>query len=405
MACFKFVLTTFYLLALFWGASAKDCLIDIKKLQQNHPLFLTQDSNDLIYPVTQTSTISFNTRDSFELECPGSGKVKAEDQTFGEKVVAKCLADGVVGIENQRFNVSEVECTRKVSSTARYTKNTCWSQHSEIEVGFKLASGKFIRVYNVCFDEETRNVVYSTFNMTRDIGYQTAGNTRPAWSEGKFYKLPGVKMDELYNNDVQRQTINRQLGLPEEDTSYVKPHGTRYLARGHLTAKADFMYNAEQQATFHYINSAPQWQSFNARNWFYLERNLRNFVAEKYIDVLVYTGTYGALTLPHASTGEETDVYFYFDSNGERFVPIPELFWKVAYDPVHRAGVAVIGLNNPYQTDISASLICTNIADKISWLNFDIDKPAAGYMYACDVDEFRKAVRDFPDLDIKKLLT
>ena len=57
--------------------------------------------------------------------------------------------------------------------------------------------------------------------------------------------------------------------------------GENYLAKGHLSANAAFVYKFERDATQYYINVAPQFQSFNARNWKDLEFQTRN-VAKRY---------------------------------------------------------------------------------------------------------------------------
>lgn len=99
--------------------------------------------------------------------------------------------------------------------------------------------------------------------------------------------------------------------------------GHNFLAKGHLTAKADFFYNAEQQSTFFYINSVPQWQTFNGYNWFYLERDLRNYAANNYVELTVYTGTYGKIMVMWLLTSVSLfllrfEIYRYFCNRFEK---------------------------------------------------------------------------------------
>ena len=49
-----------------------------------------------------------------------------------------------------------------------------------------------------------------------------------------------------------------------------------WFAKGHLSPDAAFVYQREQDATYYYINAAPQFQSFNAQNWRYLEEGVRD---------------------------------------------------------------------------------------------------------------------------------
>lgn len=83
-------------------------------------------------------------------------------------------------------------------------------------------------------------------------------------SAGTFY--PGVDINNLYAKIQQTQRI---IQLTGKDT-YV--NSTKYLTRGHLAAKTDFVFATGQQASFYYINAAPQWNPINAGNWNRLEQ-------------------------------------------------------------------------------------------------------------------------------------
>ena len=63
-----------------------------------------------------------------------------------------------------------------------------------------------------------------------------------------------------------------------------------YLARGHMAPNADFIFYSWMDATYHFINVSPQWQAFNGGNWMYFENGVRDFVVERQMDVVVYTG-------------------------------------------------------------------------------------------------------------------
>lgn len=208
----------------YYNNCFSDCLIDITKLDEKHPLFLTSNTHDIIYPEPETQTLSFKANENFNLDCPGTGKVEAEGATFDRTVSATCVSDGYVGIENEKYNVSNVVCSRRITSVARFTSNICWKHYREIEVGLELPGKKFKQLYTTCYDDETKNIVYSTFQLTKEIDYQTSGNSRPGWTEGKFYNL-STKLNQLYTNPVQRKTINRQIGLSDDDTTYVKSTG------------------------------------------------------------------------------------------------------------------------------------------------------------------------------------
>lgn len=134
-----------------------------------------------------------------------------------------------------------------------------------------------------------------------------------------------------------------------------------FLSKGHLVAKADFFYGAQQHATFFYTNAAPQWQTVNGANWNSLENDARSFAGRIGSDLTVYTGTHGIATLPNVNN-QETNLYL-----GGSSMPVPRMFWKVLYNPNTQAGIAFVSLNNPYQSAASAAqdVLCTNICSQV----------------------------------------
>jgi DNA/RNA endonuclease G (NUC1) len=82
------------------------------------------------------------------------------------------------------------------------------------------------------------------------------------------------------------------LGSTEIGNQLIAPTGDLFLSRGHLTARVDFVFATQQQATFWLTNAAPQWQTFNGGNWNTLEMNVRTFIGQLNRDLIMYTGTW-----------------------------------------------------------------------------------------------------------------
>lgn len=157
-------------------------------------------------------------------------------------------------------------------------------------------------------------------------------------------------------------------------------------------------------ATFWYTNASPQWQTFNGNNWNSLENDCRSFAGRINVNLDVYTGTWGSATLPDINNNEQT---LYLNVNGNyRQMPVPQIFWKVLYNPATQAGVAFIGLNNPYQdpSTISRDIRCTDICSQISWLTWTQKDIIKGYSYCCEVNDFRNAFPDLPSFPVSSLL-
>ncbi|KAK9736701.1 DNA/RNA non-specific endonuclease [Popillia japonica] len=337
------------------------------------------------------------------MSCPNSNLVLDGTSTGSDNGQAQCVS-GSFSIGGRTLPFSAITCSTVPSHTAQYTGDTCTSGHREIEVGFQL-SNRFLRHLRICYDSNLQNAIYKNeYNLTKTIAGFQAGYPRPSWLQGTgFYTVGTPNVNTLYTRAQQRITINALLGLDASDFKYVAETSELYLARGHLTAKADFIYGAQHRLTFYFVNAAPQWQTFNGQNWNYLEENVRSFASRKNLDLIVYTGTYGVSTLPHAITGADTELYLYVNG-ATRGIAVPRLYWKVLYEPITRAGVVFIGVNNPYVMDPAKDIICTDICDRYDWLTWKAHNVTLGYGYCCSVDEFRRTVTTLPNLQVNQLL-
>jgi DNA/RNA endonuclease G (NUC1) len=166
-------------------------------------------------------------------------------------------------------------------------------------------------------------------------------------------------------------------------------------------AKADFFYGSSQLVTFFFANVLPQWQTFNGGNWNTLEGNVRTFAGHYGKDLEVYTGGSRHATLPNKNK-VQTDLFL--TTNGK--MPVPRMFWKIVYDPATHAGIAFIGLNNPYQTKAEAekNVFCKDISSDVNWLDWKQMDLVLGYSYTCEVNQFRANFPDIPNFPVKSVL-
>ena len=119
-----------------------------------------------------------------------------------------------------------------------------------------------------------------------------------------------------------------------------------FPAQGHLSPDAGFIYNVEQDATYYFLNVAPQFQSFNNGNWKSLEINTRDLATKYYKpdkncsnqmsyfqslgrDISVYSGTHGVLEFPDVNNNRQ-QIYLY----NKEYIPAPLYYWKVIQDKV-----------------------------------------------------------------------
>lgn len=314
---------------------------------------------------------------------------------------AKCVSGLLFEVNEKEEIVSLLNCTESVAHFARETGRNCSGGYKELEIRFN-ATEFFASHIKSCFDDQLKHVLYTWYNLTSHIAGKSSFSREGDFLESTFYNLT-LDVNILYIKKTQARTINRLLGLSNTNPKYVNQSSANFfLARGHLTANRDFVYDAQQRSTFYFVNAAPQWQCFNNGNWKTLEENLRNFASKQKLDLVVYTGTHGISTLPHEETGEETQLFLYVASGRDPAIPVPKFFWKLVYEPQTKNGTVFVGTNNPYKSD--KEFICKDVSDEIKWLTWKKDNQISGFSYACSVDDFRRVVGYLPELDVRGLL-
>ncbi|XP_043289373.1 uncharacterized protein [Venturia canescens] len=374
-------------------------------LKEPQPLLLNNEKNgtSFLYPIDRLGTVKLKAGQRVLIACPGKGNyiqgIKGLKNV--NEIEASCLTGKIFGCAGLRFNFTTLACTYLPANVARRTNKPCYKNAVNIEIGFPL-NKDFLHTIEICRDDETMMTYWSKYRLTASISGYQSGFPRPdKWQTGDFYNKFNV--DKHFKASMQMNMIGKQIGSKDLASKYINFSTSRYLARGHLTAKADFVYGAAQTSTFWYVNAAPQWQTFNAGNWNTLEMSVRNFVARRKSDVDVYTGTFGHMTLRDVN-GNDAPIYLYVNGTRKEF-PVPEFYWKVIHDPVSKEATAFVGLNNPWAEKITEKMfICDNIADRIKWVNWSPKNIAKGISYVCDVDDLRKSIPYIPRFKVNDIL-
>lgn len=159
-------------------------------------------------------------------------------------------------------------------------------------------------------------------------------------------------------------------------------------------------------ATFYFLNAAPQWQSFNNGNWLKIEIGIKKFIEKRNIDTEVYTGTHSVFTYPDIN-GTRQEIWLALNNRGNR-IPVPRFYFKILIAESINAGIVLIGVNDPYAIEESIEkdyILCPDVGEKITYIDWNRKNITAGYSYACSVNDFVKAVKYAPPLPkVKKLL-
>ena len=383
------------------------CSISINNdLPEPQPLLLipggSKDGHGFYLPEGADGIVTVAAGQKVLLACPGATNAFTNTNFGLRTALATCDSGTTFYVNSVSYDFSNFACKSYPFHIARYSGITCYDgTKRHIEVGFEVESD-FYKLIDVCFDDVLYTTLYVKATVISGIAGFQKGFPRPSFIQDTFY--PGMSVNTLYTRITQRQTISLLLGSTQLGDQYIDETTVFFLARGHFSAKADFVYGSQHRATFHFVNVSPQWQTFNGGNWEALESSVRAYADKKKLDLVVYTGTYGVATLPNVN-GNETELYLYVDSNNNKAIPVPKFFCKAVYDPNSQAGVVFVGINNPYVSDPQGDyLICTDVCSKISWVHWDQKNIEKGYSYCCEVDDFRSTVKYLPQFTVSGLL-
>lgn len=362
-------------------------------LPEPQPLLIVPNTERFLEPQGSNGIIYMSLGESVELYCSGSFIAPF---TNTKTLIANCISGNIFSVYGVNYAFNALACTGQVFHTARRTSRRCGllAQQQLSEVGFEVGT-RFLRIMDICHDEVTETSLYAHYVQTpANEGFQRSF-PRPSFLTGNFFNSRNV--DRLYTQVTQQETIGRTLGAARVAQLWDISKNI-YLARGHLAAKADYIYGSQQRGTFYFINIAPQWQSFNGGNWENVESSVRAFVANRNIYSEIYTGTWGVLEMQDAN-GIYKPLYLDYDSSGRGLIPVPALYYKVVIDVYSQRGIVLIGVNNPHATAAEISsryTICQDYSYLINWINWDRTNAQKGYSYACDVNDFIRTVNHLP---------
>ncbi|KAF4529105.1 hypothetical protein B566_EDAN013673, partial [Ephemera danica] len=303
------------------------------------------------------------------------------------------------------YDWGDLYCNRDCWHTAEYTGNTCATNvpgdNREVQIGFQVTSGDFYTILTTCLKYDTSDSIYSWFKQVPEsLGHQS-GFPRPGFVQGSGFYPSGMSVDTLYTQNSQLAAVTLSVKDPDLAASYIQAGTDFYMSRGHLAAKADFLYGSHQRASFWFMNVAPQFQTFNGGNWQTMEANMQTFAEEHTNDLIIWTGTHGLNQLLDIN-GVFVDISLAFivqdDPTSGPILKSPAVFWKVIQDQTDQRSVAFLGMNNPYEDRINILTdLCPNVCDQITYLTWDPTDQVKGYAICCEVDAtFLASIPEMP---------
>lgn len=242
------------------------CLIDLNVLSPKYPPHLIDESGQLIHPILQgkSRVITLNSEEKVTVACLGRSN-NFTAIASNQLVAASCVRNASLLLDSgQELTYSQLGCSIQ-NKEALIEEGTCAQSGTLIKVGWQV-NETFISLFDSCHDKK-QGVNYFAVNTI--IGQSTdaddKANTRPLFRQAGYF--PGVDVHAAFNQASQNRTIAQIVGSEALAAKYFNIQKNFFLARGHLAPDGDFIDAASQDATYYYVNMAPQWQSFNGGNW------------------------------------------------------------------------------------------------------------------------------------------
>lgn len=380
------------------------CAIDLEENDPEHPPFVVNTADQILQPVLDGDARVLNvpTGEKVTLACPGKRNVLKETGTQVASATCVSGTSFLVGNYKTPKTFSSLTCTSNVEDTAREV-GECYGGATLVEIGWEIGT-KFINQLTVCHDKISANTLYTIDTIEgASITAVDSDNPRPGFKKGGFFK--GIDINGLYSQKGQAEEFAKLLGKETAD-SYLDISKQWYLARGHFSPDGDFIDAGSQDATYYYINTAPQWQSFNNGNWKRLEVAVRDVAADRAINFTTYSGGFQVSELAD-SQGVMQPLYLATDDDGNQLVPVPKYYWKVVHEPTTRAAVAFVGFNNPHMGPVKdEDIFCKDVCHKVPAFISEEYRTSieSGYMFCCTLSDLKKAIPYAPNLGRVKLL-
>ena len=328
------------------------------------------------------------------IACPGA-KIKASSSGPNAQSL-RCTGDrGSVLLSDQKVAISDLSCSRSIRESIQKTEQSCGpAQGSKfVHVGWNLNLGsgrtRFVPQITVCHDKDGEATFYTNHTLYGEsIAARDTGGRSPSFKEGRGF-FTQSSASTMYKIKTQSRTFSNIL-TAEEKAEVFRPDEQRFLARGHLSPDADFVYQEWQDATYYFFNAAPQWQVFNGGNWVAVEQEVRSLASRlpRHQDLRIFTGTHGNYKVGNKAI-------YLSRKNGRNLIPVPLYFWKLVQ--LQQKAIVFVGINdpnltNPNQIDHLCPRDSPQLCEQNGWTMEDRLDASRGYLYCCMVGSLTEKI-------------
>lgn len=242
------------------------CAFNLDISSPAFPPHLIDANNKIVLPVIEGTARIINLAEGQQvtISCLGTGNYMTA--TTSQLNPASCTASSTLQLaDGTQFTYDQLGCLFQ-NKEVLVEQGTCANGPGTfIRNGWNFGT-EFIPLFDMCHDEVLA-LNYYTINTVfgRSANADDKTNSRPSFSQDVYY--PGISVNTQYTQAEQTKTIGVILGDPALAAQYIIPNTEYYFSRGHMAPDADFIDAASQDASYYFMNAAPQWQIFNNGNW------------------------------------------------------------------------------------------------------------------------------------------
>ncbi|XP_049878315.1 hemicentin-2-like [Pectinophora gossypiella] len=351
---------------------SRECILDSKTdFTQNQPLMV---SPSMTWPSFESNKghIKIPPNEYIRLSCPDGF------EKFNKiEMLVSCDRETNFTVDGTVHKFSDFSCKEEIKPVVKGTgKNCLFSKSSSeaIKIGYEIR-GRFLEVYNICLDKDTKTPLYT--NHVINHGLSGVDLKRTQWHKSEL--LP-FNFDELYNCELQLNTISSVLG------KWFHKDDNCCFSKRRLVNPRDVIPGLSQVATYSHLNIVPHWSTCNSQNWESIERRVRQLAKSTDQDLQIWTGVAQQLQI------SDKDISIF--DRYSKSQPVPRYLWKVVKDPTTSASLAIIQLNIPDLTLAEAyrHMLCRDLCNEVIWMrNKHWRDVAKGYTFCCSIHDFERA--------------
>ncbi|XP_037813071.1 uncharacterized protein LOC119604493 [Lucilia sericata] len=365
-----------------------NCYINLSTdIQIRSPVILVSSfghNYKLFKPSGQVALI--NNGANLLLACPtvNRNKFVNTDQNIQQVIQLTCdNGNFIYSKTRNRANFKQLLCQIAPMSMLQITGRSCANGQGVIyETGFNINQQFYGPVFEICYDN-TNEYTYYTHNTLNGAAMAYAISTG---DQRRTFTADGMNYITSQMNKFYQEQKNRFISNFGVRQNYVDNDIHRFLARGHLSADADFIFPYEKLATYFYVNTAPEFQTINTGNWLRVEELARAVSISYQDDIESYNGYISVLALPR---DDRNLVEIYLDDI--RKIEVPIFFYKILLHKASDSAIVFLTVNNPYllKADIPKVKLCTDVCQQSGLIHPNFPDETKGYTFFCELNEFK----------------